>query len=69
MSFNCFLTIYAINLVYRYPDVTDLELVDETNVKNIAKLSAACSTIALETWEELFSGVSRRGSEEGTRAA
>lgn len=48
--FNTYLTIFSINLVHRFPDVTDLTGVDEKVVRNIAELSLVSTSIALETW-------------------
>lgn len=52
-SFNTFLTVYAINLSHRYPDISDPSLIDYSQVRKVADFSVACSIIALETWEEL----------------
>ncbi len=59
-SFNTFLTVYSINLAHRYPDVADLNKIDSNSVRKISTFSAVCSTIALETWDELYSDQQRR---------
>lgn len=53
MSFNTFLTIYSINLVHRFPDVSDVHNIDFNTVDSIARLSYACARVALTTWNEL----------------
>lgn len=52
-SFNTFLTVYSINLAHRFPDVTDLNGIDQNMVRRIAEFSIACATVALEAWEEV----------------
>ncbi len=49
-SFGTYLTLFGISLTYRYPDVSDLGLIDDTEIRNVAQFSLACTTIALETW-------------------
>ncbi len=56
-SFNTFLTVYAIVLAQKFPDVSDLNTIDYMSVKKIADFSAACSSIGLEAWEEITGNV------------
>lgn len=59
-SFNTCLTVYSINLAHRFPDVTDLSSIDYQSVRKIWDFSVACTSIALETWEELSSDQRKR---------
>lgn len=59
-SFNTYLTVYSINLAHRFPDVTELDSIDYEGVRNVAKFSAACSSIAVDTWDELSNDMQRR---------
>lgn len=53
-SFDTYLKVFSSMLSHRFPDAQiDLSNVDYSDVRNIAEFSAACSTVALETWEEL----------------
>ena len=51
-SFSSFLTVYSINLAFRYPDVTNLTTIDQEEIRRVADFCLPCSTIALTTWEE-----------------
>lgn len=66
-SFNAFITLFAVNLVHRYPGPIDLNSIDVPGIQSIAKLSAVCSSVATEVWNDTFQkrtrGISR------TRAA
>ncbi len=66
-SFNTYLTVFSINLSLRFQDVTDLNAIDYQSVRRIAEFSAACSSIALEVWDELSTDVQKR--QRQTRAA
>lgn len=53
---NCFRTyleIFALNIVHRFPDLTNLEDIEVTKVQNIARFSLACSNVALTTWNTM----------------
>jgi len=50
--FNNYLTVYAVNLVHRFPDVSDLNRIDMTTIRSIAEFCYAASTIAVNVWEE-----------------
>lgn len=51
-SFNTYLAVYAINLAYRFPDVTNLETINYEVVEGIARFSSVCSNIAIQVWDE-----------------
>lgn len=59
-SYNTFLTIYSVNLSHRFPDLTDLTSIDYNSVRKIAEFSIACSSIAVEVWDELFTDLQKR---------
>jgi hypothetical protein len=50
VGFNSYLTVFSIQLVHRFPVVTDLTGIPYDEVQKIADFSAASSLIALETW-------------------
>lgn len=52
-SFNTYVTIFALNLVHRYPDVTNLDSINIDEVQRVADFSAACTPIVLEVWDRL----------------
>lgn len=62
-SFNAFITLFALNLVHRFPGAVDLNSIDVPAIQNVARLSIACSAVATEVWTETFQkrtkGISR----------
>lgn len=49
--FNTYLNVFSHQINYRFPNVSDLEVIDQDAVRNIAKFSVAVTPIALEVWE------------------
>lgn len=68
-NFQTFITLFGINLVHRYPGVVDLNTIDVPTIQNIARLSAVCSTVATEVWNDIASRSRRGGGVRQTRAA
>lgn len=54
-SFNTYVNVFSLNVVSRYPDVTNLETIPYDEIQRIADFSAACTPIILETWERVWS--------------
>lgn len=59
-SFNTYLTLFAINLAHRFPDVSDIDSIDYKVVRQVAEFSVAASRVALEIWEDINLPVSGR---------
>jgi hypothetical protein len=59
-SFTTFLQVYSINLAQRFSDIADLGTIDYQSVRRIAEFSVACTSIALETWDELSADQRKR---------
>lgn len=51
-SYQTFLNIFTVSLCFRFPNVTDISLIDIGEVKNVAEFSLACTPIALQIWDE-----------------
>lgn len=65
--FNTYLNVYAVNLVHRFPDVSDLERIDYNSIKRIAEFCFAASSVALDVWSE--TGERRTTATRQSRAA
>jgi len=53
LGYNAYLTVFSINCVHRFPDLTDISNIQYDTVKSLARASFGFSKIALETWNEL----------------
>lgn len=53
ISLTTFLYLYGVNLVLRFPDVSDMERLDTQQVRSIAHFCVVTSRIALEVWDEV----------------
>jgi hypothetical protein len=70
--FNSYLTAFNIQLVHRFPDVTDLTTIDYQTIRSIAQFCASTTIVAQEVWDDLFApqmNVGKRGFARTTRAA
>lgn len=52
-SFNTYLNIFALNLVHRFQDITDLDRINQRDIRSLAEFSVATATIAREVWENV----------------
>jgi hypothetical protein len=52
VCFNTFLTLFGINLTHRFPDISDLDLIDLNIIRNVAEFSIGCTGVALEVWNQ-----------------
>lgn len=68
-SYNTFLTLYSINLVHRFPDITDLTTIDSSVVRRIAEFCAASAVVGWEVWEDLGSRQSKQMLRPQSRTA
>lgn len=50
-NFTAFLTLFSINLVHRFP-TDQIDNIDVSTVENVARLSALCTPIVLDTWSQ-----------------
>jgi hypothetical protein len=53
MNVSNYLTVLSINLIHRFPDVTDLNCIEYEQIRRISEFSYACTRVALETWNEI----------------
>ena len=58
-GFTSYLTVFAVNLSIRYPNLT-VETIDTAEVRRIADLSAICSVVAFDAWDKFMDEDRRR---------
>lgn len=68
-SFTAFLTVYSVNLVHRFPDVSDLNSINQEDIRSIAQFCAVATNVAIDTWNELSQPQRRQSGIRSTRAA
>lgn len=65
LTFQTYITIFALNLVHRFPDVRDLNRIDVNVVRSIAIFSAACSRVSNTVWDNV--NTTETQQQQGTR--
>lgn len=51
-NFLTFLTLFSINITHRF-QTEEIDTIDQTTIENVARLSALCTPIVVETWNEV----------------
>ena len=68
-AFKTFLNVYSQNLVYRFPNIDDLntETIDRREIEKLAEFSIAVSVVAYEVWDRFTQ--TRGGTERERKIA
>lgn len=57
---NTYLNVFTLNVIHRFPNIRDLENVDENELRRIAEFSVICTSVVTEVWDRVTERESTR---------